>query len=125
MSCFVHVATKLLDLDAVKQAAEELGHAVRAGNVEVRGWNDQTVRADLAIELNNGYDVGVIGKESGCELVADWSMSHTDQTAFTNGLAQRYGQVRVREQAKRLGYVIAKEERQKDGSVRMVMRRFA
>ena len=126
MSCFVHIATRLVDVDTVKQAAELLGYSVRQGaRVEVAGWNDQTTEAELAIALGNGYDVGVVSGKDGCSLVADWSMSHTDATTFTNALAQAYGQVRVREQAKRQGYVIAKEERQVDGSVRMLLRRFA
>lgn len=126
MSCFVHIATRLVDLDTIKQAAEQLGYAVRQGErVEVAGWNEQTTEAELAVALGNGYDVGVVRGEDGCALVADWSMAHVDATTFTNTLAQAYGQVRVREQAKRQGYVIAKEERQADGSVRMLLRRFA
>lgn len=126
MSCFVHVATRLVDLETIKQAAELLGYAVRQGErVAVAGWNDQTTEAELAVALGNGYDVGVVRGEGGCTLVADWSMAHQDATAFTNRLAQAYGQVRVHEQAKRQGYVITKEERQADGSVRLLLRRFA
>ena len=126
MSCFVHVATRLVDLETIKQAAEQLGYAVRQSErVEVAGWNEQTTEAELAVALGNGYDVGVVRGPEGCTLVADWSMAHHDATTFTNRLAQAYGQVRVREQAKRQGYVIAKEERQVDGSVRMLLRRFA
>ncbi len=126
MSCFVHVATRLVDIDTIKHAAELLGYTVQQGErVSVAGWNDQTTEADLAIALGNGYDVGVVRGNDACTLVADWLMAHQDATTFTNTLAQAYGQVRVREQAKRQGYVIAKEERQADGSVRMLLRRFA
>ena len=125
MSCFVHVATRLVDLDTVERAAREIGYAVRRGErVAVAGWNEQTTEAELAVALGNGYDVGVVRGEQGCTLVADWQMAREDATSFTNRLAQAYGQVTVREQAKRQGYVIAKEERQADGSVRMLLRRF-
>ena len=126
MSCFVRIATKLVDRDIVQQAAAELGHPVIAGTTEARGWSGRRERADFVLRTGTDYDIGAVRTAEGSyDFVADWSMTHVDQKTFVNRLTQKYSTLRVTQAAKKKGFNVAHQEVDAKGSVRLVLRRFA
>lgn len=125
MSCMVQISTKLRDLDTVKQAADALGYAAREGVTEVAGYGSQRQQALLVLAVGGSYDVGVARAEDGTlSLVCDWEMARIDERAFSGRLAQEYSAIQVRERARAAGYVIARETREANGQIKLLLRRF-
>lgn len=126
MSCFVRISTVLTDLDTLERVVPELGYRVLEGATTVRGYGGQTRAADLVIDTGSRYDIGVVRTDEGTlDFVSDWEMSGIGQQDFVHRVSQRYARTRVLQQAKRQGYVVAKERVDADGSVRLLLRRFA
>lgn len=135
MSHFSRIATKVREMDKLKQALEELGHEVEEGPATVRGYRDQEVQADLVIRRPEGYDIGfrrgggdediqargLEEEEIGdVEMICDtWGLK-IDEDEFLEAVMQRYAYNVIKEQATMDGLVLVEEEQQEDGSVRMV-----
>ncbi|MBT3219849.1 MAG: DUF1257 domain-containing protein [Proteobacteria bacterium] len=126
MSHFSRVRTKLVNLDTLRNALEELGHQVLAESSMVRGWSTRTTKAELVVESGrDNYDIGAVRNKDGTlDLVADWSMIHVDQRAFVGKVSQRYSWIALKENARRKGYTVAREQVREDGVVQLVLRKF-
>jgi len=126
MSCFVRIATRLTHEETVRQAIEGIGYRVIEGATEARGWNEQHEQADIVIGTRTSYDIGAVKTKTGAfDFVADWSMTGVDREQFLRQLTQKYSYLQVTQQARKLGFVVAKEEVEESGSVRLLLRRFA
>ncbi len=71
MSHFSQIKTQIRNLSSLKSALSDIGVEWKEGPCPVRGYQGQTQTAELAIEQNNGYDVGFKWNGSEYELVAD------------------------------------------------------
>jgi hypothetical protein len=122
MSHFTKVRTQLRNLETVKQALEELGYTVTEGSV--RGYGAQQTRADLVVSTGSPYDIGFRREGQNIVMVADFWGLRVDREQFLHQVSQQYAYITVMEQAQIQGWQAVNEERQPDGSIRLVMQRW-
>ncbi len=127
MSHFSQIKTQIRDLDVLKVALTEAGINWQAGPVNVRGYQGQTHQADLAIQQENGYDVGFRWNGNAYELVADlqyWQQPLSVE-GFINRVTQNYAYQSVLNTTREQGFQVAEKERNADGSIRLVLQRWS
>ena len=79
----------------------------------------------FVLAVGGAYDVGVARNAEGTlDVVCDWEMARIDQSSFVGRLSQEYSAVQVRERARAAGYVIARETRESNGQIKLLLRRF-
>ena len=125
MSHFTRMKTKLVDGDLLAAALEELDWPYERGAVNVRGWLGQKQQAEFRIPSKaSGYDVGFVRSGDSYDLVADWwGVRGIEQNAFLGDVSRAYAIVATHESFKAQGFVVAEEHAEKDGAVRIVLRR--
>jgi hypothetical protein len=128
MSHFSQITTKIRNLDSLKAALTDLGTPWKSGPCDVKGYQGQTETAEVVITQDNGYDIGFRHnpETDSYELVADlqyWQQPLTVQ-GFLNQVTQRYAYTTVLSEATKQGFQLAEEQRQTDGSVRLVVQRW-
>jgi hypothetical protein len=127
MSHFSKIKTQIRKVEFLSAALDDLGVSWKGGPHQVRGYQGETRTADLVIAQENGYDVGFSHNGQEYELVTDlefwqqnWSVDR-----FLNKVTQRYAYHAVKESAAQQGFQVAEEHNQQDGSVRLVVQRWA
>jgi hypothetical protein len=123
MSHFTRVRTQLRNIETVKQALEDLGYAVTEG--PVRGYQGQLENADLVVNTGSSYDLGFRKEGENVVMVADFWGLRINREQFVKQVSQRYAYLTVMEQAQSQGWQSVTEETQPDGSIRLVMQRWA
>lgn len=129
MSHFSQIKTKIRNLPALQAALTDVGADWKAGPQSVRGYQGQTETAELVIEQDNGYDLGFKrNADTGdYELVAD--MQYWQQPlsvdGFLNKVTQRYAYHTVLGETSRQGFQVAEQKTSADGSIRLVLQRWA
>lgn len=122
MSHFTKVRTQLRDLDTVRQALTKLGYSVSSG--EVRGYGRERADADLVVEVANGYDVGFRFDGKAVSMVGDFWGIKMQPEEFLGRVTQQYAYITVTNQATAQGWNVVGEEKQSDGSIRLVVERW-
>ena len=127
MSHFSHIKTQIRNLVSLQEALNDLKIDWKSGPQEVRGYQGQTQSAAVAIEQDNGYDIGFSWNGQEYELVADlqywkqpWSVD-----GFLNRVTQRYAYHTVVNQASQQGFQVTEEQKNQDGSIRLVVQRWS
>ena len=126
MSHFSQIKTQIRNLEALKAALTDTSTDWKSGPVSVRGYQGQTQVADVAIQQENGYDIGFKWNGAEYELVADlqyWQQPLTVQ-GFLNRVTQRYAYHTVVSETTNQGFQISQEQKAKDGSIRLVLQRW-
>lgn len=126
MSHFSQIKTKIRDLGCLQEALKDMGTEWKAGPQPIRGYRGQTRDAEVVIEQDNGYDVGFSWNGQEYELVADlqyWQQPLTVE-GFLNRITQRYAYHTVVQQGGNSGFQVTEEQRQADGSIRLVLQRW-
>ncbi len=124
MSHFTRVRTQLRSIEMVKKALEDLGYQVQESGM-VSGYGRQQTHADLVVSTGSSYGIGFRKEGDAVVMVADFWGLHIDRQAFLNQVAQRYAYLTVMEQAQVQGWTAVSEELKEDGSIRLVMQRWA
>lgn len=127
MSHFSQIKTQIRDLTALQSALTDLGIQWKSGPQAVRGYRGQTHMAEIVIEQENGYDIGFSHNNQSYELVADlqyWQQPLSVQ-GFLNSITQRYAYHTVMQETGRQGFQLAEQQQQQDGSIRLVLQRWA
>ena len=129
MSHFSQIKTKIRNLPALQAALTDVGADWKSGPKAVRGYQGQTETAEVVIEQDNGYDLGFKrNADSGdYELVADmqyWQQS-LSVDGFLNQVTQRYAYHTVMSETSRQGFQVAEQKTAEDGSIRLVLQRWA
>ena len=126
MSHFSQIKTQIRNLKSLQSALTDLGIDWKSGPTEVRGYRGQTSTAEVVVEQNNGYDLGFAWNGNEYELVADlqfwqqvWSVDR-----FLNLVTQRYAFHTVVNETAKQGFQITEQQKNKDGSVRLVVQRW-
>ncbi len=127
MSHFSQIKTQLRNLTSLQSALSDLGINWKAGPTEVRGYRGQTEKAEIAIEQENGYDIGFRWNGTEYELVADLQYWQQDWSVngFLNRVTQRYAYHTVVTETSRQGFEIAEQQKNEDGSIRLVLQRWS
>jgi hypothetical protein len=127
MSHFSQIKTQLRNLSSLQSALTDLGLDWKAGPHDVRGYRGQTHTAEVAIEQDNGYDIGFSWNGSEYELVADlqfwrqeWSVDR-----FLSQITQRYAYHTVLNETTQKGFQVTEQQKNLDGSIRLVLQRWS
>jgi hypothetical protein len=127
MSHFSQIKTQIRNLSSLQAALTDLGIDWKPGPQQVRGYRGETRAAEVAIEQNNGYDIGFSWNGSEYELVAD--LQYWQQTVpvnlFLNRLTQRYAYHTVVSESAQKGFQVAEQQQNTDGSIRLVLQRWS
>ena len=133
MSHFTKCDLKMTNVEALKKALADMQLAVveaEAGqSVVVRGYRGQTLDASLKIDMGT-YDIGVVKNDDGTlDLVADWwgveTTKGVSEEELTTRLRQRYAYHNVLMACEAKGYSVEEEVNQEDGSIQLVVRKWA
>jgi len=127
MSHFSQIKTQIRNLTSLQSALTDLGIDWKSGPRDVRGYQGQTAQAEVAIEQDNGYDIGFQWNGQEYELVADlqyWQQNLT-VNGFLNQITQRYAYHTVMSETAKQGFQVSETEKQADGSIRLVLQRWA
>lgn len=80
---------------------------------------------DLVVTDEHGTQVGVkVDEKTGVATFVGHDEGGRRATALSRRIAQRYAYSKAVDELKRKGYQIAKEEKQKDGTIRVVAQRW-
>ncbi|WP_320673952.1 DUF1257 domain-containing protein [Prochlorococcus sp. MIT 1341] len=128
MSHFSIIKTQLRKKEHLLAALRDLGMVAEAEEKLVRGYRGQTVKADLAVSVNKGSDIGFRWNSStdSYELVADldlWSQP-VPVERFLSKLTQQYALNTVLSATAEEGFAVEKQANNLDGSIELVVTRW-
>ncbi len=128
MSHFSTVKTQLRKLQPLSQALTDLGYPPIHGQNLVRGYKGQTVSAELKVSMHQGGEIGfrLNSSTNTYELVADldlWKESLPVER-FLAKLTQAYALNTVLTATSQEGFEVAKQTRNQDGSIELVVTRW-
>jgi hypothetical protein len=127
MSHFSQIKTQIRNLGSLEAALNDMGIAYQTGNATVQGYRGQTHEAQVAIAQENGYDIGFRWNGTEYELVADlqyWQQPLTVD-GFLRQVTQRYAYHTVVNETTKQGFQVAEQQKQADGSIRLVLQRWS
>ncbi len=127
MSHFSHIKTQIRNLASLEAALTDLGVDWKSGPKSVRGYQGQTRTAQVAIEQDNGYDIGFSWNGQEYELVADlqfWQQAGSVDR-FLRKVTQRYAYHTVMNETAHQGFQVAEQQQHQDGSIRLVLQRWS
>jgi ABC-type transport system substrate-binding protein len=105
MSHFSTLRTKISDAEILKSSLSDLGITVKVES-DVRGYQNQRVRADIVATLEGEYDLGWSRNADGSfDLIADlWGVAKRhNQTELINSINQKYAVNKTLNEVKRPG----------------------
>jgi hypothetical protein len=131
MSHFSRLKTKIKNKEILLQCLTEMGYQVTEGGT-IKGYaGQQTV--DLSIQVGRGYGIGFVMNNDGYyEMVADWwgvkgAAPNELLTALQgriNRIQQAYAMKTVLSQTESQGFNLVEKIEERDGSIRLVVRRW-
>lgn len=127
MSHFSHLKTKIRNLTSLQSALTQLKVDWKSGPREVRGYRGQTHTAEVVVEQDNGYDIGFSWNGQEYELVADlqfWQQNGSVER-FLQKVTQQYAYQTVMSETAKQGFQLAEQQKNEDGSIRLVLQRWA
>ncbi len=127
MSHFSTIQTRLRHRPALEKALTRLNYTYQTGAVPVRGYQGQTQTAALVIRQENGYDIGFVWDGEQYNLVTDlqyWQQPLSVE-GFMKQLHQHYAYEVVVQNAETQGFQVSESQKLADGSLRLVVQRWA
>jgi len=128
MSHFSTVKTQLRKREPLLQSLHDLGYCPVEGERLVRGYRGQTVKAEVAVTMTKGGDIGFRWNETtqSYELVTDLDLwkQQVPVERFLAQLTQRYALNTVLSATVNEGFEVAEEKRNLDGSIELVVTRW-
>tara|TARA_B100001250_G_scaffold223112_1_gene191281 strand:- start:179 stop:571 length:393 start_codon:yes stop_codon:yes gene_type:complete len=128
MSHFSTVKTQLRKKEPLLQALYNLGYEAQQGEQLVRGYRGQTVKAELAVKMNKGGDIGFRWNENtkAYELVTDLDLwkQEIPVDRFLAKLTQQYALNTVLTATTNEGFQLAERKNNLDGSIELVVTRW-
>jgi hypothetical protein len=92
---------------------------------EYRAQDGRTHAVDLVLTDERGTQLGVkVDKKTGLATFVGHDGKDKRASALANRIAQRYAYSKTLAELKRKGYQITKEEKQKDGTIKLVAQRW-
>jgi hypothetical protein len=124
MSQVVELVIVVQGLAALIQAIAESGLRHEETN-ELRTEDGRRHAVDLVVSDEAGTRVGVkVDAATGVATFVGHDQKDKRATALVHRIAQRYAYSKALEELKRKGYQIAKEEKQADGTIKLVAQRW-
>ena len=125
MSQSVEMSVVVVGMAELIRAALEAGLQALEEQKELRTEDGRTHAVDLVVKDEEGTEVGVrVDRKTGVATFVGHDGKDKRVTALANRVVQRYAYSKVTDELKRKGYQIAKEEKQKDGTIKLVAQRW-
>jgi hypothetical protein len=127
MSHFSNIKTKIRNLTALKTSLTNLGIDWKEGPRAVRGYQGQTLTAEVVVEQANNYDIGFSWNGQEYELVADlqyWQQPLTVD-GFLKQVTKGYALETILQESAKQGFQVAEQTNNQDGSIRVVVQRWS
>ena len=127
MSHFSNIKTKISNLTALKTSLTNLGIDWKEGPRTVRGYQGQTLTAEVVVEQANNYDIGFSWNGQEYELVADlqyWQQPLTVD-GFLKQVTKGYALETILQESAKQGFQVAEQTNNQDGSIRLVVQRWS
>jgi hypothetical protein len=127
MSHFSNIKTKIRNLTALKTSLSNLGIDWKEGPRTVRGYQGQTLTAEVVVEQSNNYDIGFSWNGQEYELVADlqyWQQPLTVD-GFLKQVTKGYALETILQESAKQGFQVAEQTNNQDGSIRLVVQRWS
>ena len=126
MSHISRIKTQMVEKELLLMALQDLGFSYEEGDLEVKGFGGQHTHVEIKLPLHLSNDIGFQKSGDAYEIVADWfGVRNLKQKDFTNQLLQRYAYHAACSKLAEQGFTLVNEEKQKDGQIRLVLRRMA
>lgn len=127
MSHFSQIKTQIRNLVSLEAALTDLGIEWKSGPQAVRGYRGQTRNAQIAIEQENGYDLGFSWNGKEYELVADLQYWQQDLSVdgFLRKVTQRYAYHTILSETVKQGFQVSEQQQNADGSIRLLVQRWS
>jgi hypothetical protein len=125
VSHFTKVKTQMVEKQYLLDALKDLRYQYEDGDVEISGWRGAKQRAEVKVRTSHaGYDIG-FRKNGNCyEMIADWwGIQGISKDSLAEQLNQRYAYHATRAKLESQGFTLVNEESEKDGQIRLVLRR--
>ena len=122
MSHFTTIKTQIKDLEALRNALEEMGLSI-VTNGEARGFVTSTTKGEYVIRLKGPYDIALNKQSDGTYgLTTDWWADHVEKEVGKNygKLLQLYGVLKAMLEAKKKGFT-ANRKTQPNGSIKLTL----
>ncbi len=128
MSHFSTIKTRLRKKEPLVKALVQLGYVPEKEESLVRGYRGQTVKAELAVKMPKGGDMGFKWNENtkAYELVTDldlWKQS-IPVDRFLSKLTQQYALSTVLSATSEEGFEVSERKNNVDGSIELVVTRW-
>lgn len=125
MSQSVELSVVVVGMAELLKAVVEAGAQALEEQKELRTADGRTHAVDLVVRDDAGTEVGVrVDRKSGVATFVGHDGRNKEATALANRVVQRYAYSKVTDELRRKGYQIGKEEKQKDGSLKLVAQRW-
>lgn len=127
MSHFSNIKTQIRNLSSLKTSLSQLGIDWKSGPLPIRGYQGQTRTAEVIISQENNYDIGFSWNGESYELVADlqyWQQPLTVE-GFLQKVTQGYAFNTVVTESEKQGFQINEQQKNDDGSIRLVLQRWS
>ena len=127
MSHLSNIKTKIRNLTALKTSLTNLGIDWKEGPRAVRGYQGQTLTAEVVVEQANNYDIGFSWNGQEYELVADlqyWQQPLTVD-GFLKQVTKGYALETILQESAKQGFQVAEQTNNQDGSIRLVVQRWS
>ncbi|HVP20640.1 MAG TPA: DUF1257 domain-containing protein [Anaerolineaceae bacterium] len=123
MSHISRIKTKMEVKEFILKALEDLGYRYEESGQITSGLGEKT-QVDIKINLRLSYDIGLKATPNGYEIVADWwGVRGVKRNEFSDRLMQRYAYHATKAKLEEQGFTLVSEENQKNGQIRLVLRR--
>ena len=122
MSHFTTIQTQIKDIEALRQACQELGLTLLQ-NTQARGYYSNTTKGDHVIRLKGPYDIALNQQKDGSfGLTADLWAGHVEQEVGKGygRLMQLYAVHKATREARKKGHLVTRSQKQ-DGSIKLVI----
>jgi hypothetical protein len=122
MSHFTEIKTQIKDIEALRQACEEMGLPLLQ-NAEARGYYEKKTKGDYVIQLKGPYDIAVNKQPDGTfGLTADMWQGHVEKEVGQayGKLLQLYGVHKTQIEARKKGLTVLRRQQQ-NGSIKLVL----
>ena len=126
MSHFTRIQTSIRDLATLQSVLTQLDVNWEKTTLPIRGYQNQTVNAELVIHQPNSTDIGFAFNGEEYELVAD--LETWDQPIpverFIDKVNQQYARMTIHNSVKKMGFQIEEEWEMDDNSIELVVTRW-
>jgi len=127
MSHFTSVKTKIVELEYLREALQDLKLEFQEGDLTILDFEGNTAEVQLKVKMpEEEYDIGLRKVASGYEIVADWfGIESVEEEEFLQQVNQRYAYHAVCSRLGGQGYNKVEENVSDDGRIHLTLRRIA